>query len=331
MPYAVRPARPEDIPRLVDLLLLDAVERFDANPVLWQLTDDARGQIEKSLAFALTSAQQPFRQIWLVSEHLGTITGVIHSMLLPVPPIYAGKQGDPGLILPDSAVPPGAPNGTVDALLAAAEHALTDAGARILLATYVTGKLWQKAFQDRGYDPLTLYLSRSDLDDAGQPSTVRRATEADVSGIVARAAENKRILSEIDRFWESHPDADTRFTAWMNRSLTLEDRDLLVMGPSDDLTGYVIAQPASRLHFPSAHDITKIGVIDDYYHPDIADTSELAEGGEGATVLLRAAEAAFADRGVRAAFVVCPDKWRSKVEMLEAAGYETAMVWSIKR
>ena len=32
-----------------------------------------------------------------------------------------------------------------------------------------------------------------------------------------------------------------------------------------------------------------------------------------------------------AAFVVCPAGWQSKIEMLEAAGYETAMVWSIKR
>ena len=331
MSHVVRPAAPRDIPRLIDLLLLDAEERHNVDPILWRMVDDAPGQIEKALTFALTSAQQPFRQIWLVSEHLGTITGVIHSMLLPVPPIYAGKQGDPGLILPDSAVAPGAPDGTVDALVAAAETALTDAGARILLSTYVTGKHWQNAFQDHGYDPLTLYLSRSDPGDAGQPATVRWATEADVSGIVARAAENKRILSEIDRFWERHPDADTRFTAWMNRSLTLRDRDMLVMGPSDDLTGYVIAQPASRLHFPPAHDISGTGVIDDYYHPDLADPSALAEGGEGATVLLRAAEAAFADRGVGAVFAVCPVKWRSKVETLEAAGYETAMVWSIKR
>lgn len=106
---------------------------------------------------------------------------------------------------------------------------------------------------------------------------------------------------------------------------------MLVMGPSKDLTGYVIAQPASRLHFPPAHDITGTGVIDDYYHPELADPAVLIENGEGATVLLRAAEAAFADRGMGAAFVVCPAEWRSKTEMLEAAGYEIAMVWSIKR
>lgn len=331
MSHVVRPATPGDSPALIDLLLLDAKERHQVNPILWQMADDAPEQIGKALTFALTSQQQPFRQIWLVSEHLGTITGVIHAMLLPVPPIYAGNQGDPGLILPDSAVAPTAPDGTVDALVAAAERALTDAGAQILLSSFVTGKLWQDAFQDRGYDALTLYLSRNDPGDAEQPLAVRRATEADVSGIVARSTENRRILFEIDRFWERHPDADTRFAAWMNRSLTLRDRDMLVIGPSDGLTGYVIAQPASRLHFPSAHDITGTGVIDDYYHPDLADPFALAQGGEGATALLRAAEAAFADRGVGAVFVVCPAKWRSKIEMLEAAGYETAMVWSIKR
>lgn len=248
-----------------------------------------------------------------------------------MPPIYAGKQGEPGLILPDSAVAPGAPDGTVNALMAAAERALMDAGAKILLSTYVTGKPWREVFRDRGYDPLTLYLSRTDFGGSRRPSTVRRADEADVPGIVTRAAENKRILFWIDSFWERHPEADTRFAAWMNRSLTLKDRDMLVMGPSDDLTGYVIAQPTSRLHFPPAHDITGNGVIDDYYHPDLADPSVLAKGGEGAIILLRAAEAAFAGRGVAAAFVVCPAKWRSKLEMLEAAGYETAMVWSIKR
>ena len=331
MSHAVRTATTGDIPSLVDLLLMDAEERHAVDPILWKRAADAPAQIEKALTFALTSEQQPFRQIWQVSEHDGAINGVIHSMLLPVPPIYAGTQGDPGLILPDSAVVPGAPESTIDALVAAAERALMDAGAKTLLSTYVTGEPWRDVFLGRSYDPLTLYLSRTDLDDAGRPSITRLATEADVPGIVTRAAENKRILFEIDPFWERHSDADTRFTGWMNRSLTLRDRDMVVMGPPENLNGYVIAQPASRLHFPPAHDITGTGVIDDYYHPDLADPTVLANGGEGATTLLRAAEAAFADRGIGAAFVVCPARWRSKIEMLEAAGYETAMVWSIKR
>ena len=105
----------------------------------------------------------------------------------------------------------------------------------------------------------------------------------------------------------------------------------MVMGIVEELDGDILAPPASRLHFPPAHDITGTGVIDDYYHRDMADPTALADGSEGATALLRAAEAAFANRGVGAAFVVCPAGWLSKIEILEAAGYETAMVWSIKR
>ncbi|WP_071797442.1 hypothetical protein [Natronohydrobacter thiooxidans] len=331
MSHTVRTATTADIPRLVDLLLLDAEERHAIDPILWRMAADAPAQIEKALTFALTAEQQPFRQIWQVSEHEGAITGVIHSMLLPVPPIYAGRQGEPGLLLPDSAVAPGAPEGTIDVLVAAAERALKEAGAKILLSTYVAGEPWRDVFRGRNYAPLTLYLSRTDLGNAGRPSEVRLATEADVPGIVTRAAENKRILFGIDPFWEQHSDADTRFSGWMKRSLTLRDRDMMVLGAPEELSGYVIAQPASRLHFPPAHDITGTGVIDDYYHPDLADAAVLANDGEGATTLLRAAEAAFADRGMAAAFVVCPAGWRSKIEMLEAAGYETAMVWSIKR
>ena len=106
---------------------------------------------------------------------------------------------------------------------------------------------------------------------------------------------------------------------------------MMVLGTSEDLEGYIIAQPASRLHFPPAHDITGTGVIDDYYHPELANPAALDRGNNGARALLRAAEAAFANRGMGTAFVVCPAGWTSKIEFLESAGYETAMVWSIKR
>ena len=295
------------------------------------MADDAAAQIEKAPTFALTAEAQPFPQFWQVAEEDGQLVGVVHSMLLPVPPIYAGEDGMPGLILPDSFAAPDAPGGTVAALVDSAEAALREAGARILLSSFVTGRAWRSAFEAGGYVPLTLYLSRTDMGDAGMPSGVRPATEDDVPGIVARSAENRRVLYDIDPFWAIHAEADTRFDAWMRRSLTLPDRDMIVMGKPAALEGYVIAQPASRLHFPPAHDITGTGVIDDFYHPDLADPATLAHGGAGAAALLRAAEAAFAERGTGAAFIVCPAGWRSKVELLEAAGYETAMVWSIKR
>ena len=331
MTQTIRPATPDDIPRLVELLMLDAGERHAQDAILWKLADDASAQIEKALTFALTAEQQPFQQIWRVAEDGGRVTGVIHAMMLPVPPIYAGSFGEPGLILPDSFVAPDAPRGTVEALLSTAENALHEAGARINLTSYVAGEDWRSAFEANGYEPLTLYFSRTDLGDRGMPADIRQATEDDVPGIVARSAENRQVLFDIDPFWEIHPEADSRFSAWMTRSLALRDRDMMVLGSSRDLEGYVIAQPASRLHFPPAHDITGTGVIDDYYHPELANPAALDQGREGASALLRVAEAAFANRGMGAAFVVCPAGWTSKIELLESAGYETAMVWSIKR
>ena len=330
MTQTIRPATPDDMPRLVELLMLDAQERHAEDAILWKMADDAPAQIEKALIFALTAEQQPFRQFWHVADDEGQITGVIHAMMLPVPPIYAGPFGKPGLILPDSWVAADAASGTVDDLLTAAEDALHEAGAQIKLASYVAGEAWRTAFEASGYGALTLYLSRSDLGDQVMPAGVRQATEDDIAGIVARSAENRQVLFDIDLFWEIHPEADPRFSAWMTRSLTLRDRDMMVLGTPEDLQGYVIAQPASRLHFPPAHDTTGTGVIDDYYHPELANPAALDHGGEGASALLRAAEAAFANRGMGAAFVVCPAGWTSRIELLESAGYETAMVWSSK-
>lgn len=328
MPPVVRPATTEDLPRMVELLLADARARHAQDAVLWTLADDAAAQVEKAVTFAPTADR---RQFWQVAEADGRIAGVVHSMMLPVPPIYAGADGEPGLILSDSFAASDAPEGTVEALVEAAEAILEAAGAQIVLSSFVAGRAWEAAFEGRGYEPLTLYLSRTDLGGVGMPPDARPASPSDVPGIVARSAENRAVLFGIDPFWAIHPQADARFDAWMRRSLTLPDRDLLVTGPAEAPEGYVIAQPASRLHFPPAHDIAGTGVIDDFHHPDLADPATLAGGGAGATALLRAAEAAFAERGVGAAFVVCPAGWRSKVEVLEAAGYEIAMVWSIKR
>ncbi|OWU85886.1 hypothetical protein ATO6_03075 [Oceanicola sp. 22II-s10i] len=331
MTSAIRAATVQDIPQLVTLLMDDATDRQTTDPVLWRLADDARDRIAQALSFALTAEQQPVRQFWLVCERAGGIVGVVHAIMLPVPPIYAGSFGEPGLIMADSHTAPDAPAGTEDALVAAAETVLREAGAKILLSTYVTGQVWDRTFAQRGYAPLTLYLSRTDMGDAGRPQGLRAATAEDVPGIVAHSAANRRTLWQIEPFWEPHTDADARFGAWMTRSLTLRDRDMLVMGPPDDLAGYAIAQPASRTHFPSAHDISGTGVIDDFYHLDFADQDALKNGGAGAVRLLNGAEAAFAARGMGAAFVVCPAGWTAKIEMLEDAGYSTAMVWSIKR
>jgi hypothetical protein len=134
---------------LVELLLADARERRDLDAALWALADDAAAQIERALTFAMTAEAQPLRQFWLVAEAAGAIVGVVHAMALPVPPIYAGASGEPGLILPDSFVLPEAPDGTTEALVAAAEEVLRNDGARILLPSFVTDQTGRRPSRGR--------------------------------------------------------------------------------------------------------------------------------------------------------------------------------------
>jgi hypothetical protein len=117
----------------------------------------------------------------------------------------------------------------------------------------------------------------------------------------------------------------------MRRSLTLTDRDMMVAGNTAEIDGYIIAQPASRLHFPPAHDIDSVGVIDDYFHTEMANPAELDGGGVVSASLLSAAEDAFAERHTETGFVVCPAGWHSKIEVLEHTGYTTAMTWFAKK
>ncbi|MGH6858830.1 MAG: hypothetical protein ACRECY_01160 [Phyllobacterium sp.] len=331
MTAEIRAATLPDLPSMVDLLMQDAERRRDYNPALWALADDARQKVAESVSFTLTAENQPFWQKWLVAEAAGKLVGIIHTVCLPVPPIYAGKWGDPGLLMPETFVTQDVPAGTLEALIDAAEVDLRASGATLLLSSFVCGDEWNAAFRRRGYEPLTLYLSKSDLGSASQLAGVRAATDHDIDGIVARSSENRSILYQLDAFWTPHPEADTRFGSWMKKSLTLTDRDMLISGPQDALDGYVVAHPASRLHFPPAHDISATGVIDDFFHRQYADPTETREGDAAAQTLLQAAEASFSARGIKTAFVVCPAAWTSKIGLLEKAGYKTAMVWMIKR
>lgn len=113
-------------------------------------------------------------------------------MLLPVPPIYAGKWGDPGLLMPECFATADAPPGTIPALVEAAEADLRDAGAELLLASFVCGNDLRVCFEQRGYRPLTLYLAKSNLEGATPPLDVRAASDSDIAGIVRRSAENRK-------------------------------------------------------------------------------------------------------------------------------------------
>lgn len=330
MAAKTRAAAPEDIPAVIELLVAGGIARAGRDPLLWALAEDPAAESAAALRFALEGERQPFRQAWLVAEAAGWVCGVAHSMRLPVPPIYAGRFGQPGLILGDSCVSDAAPDGTARALMEAAEADLLEDGAGVLLAAGVPGDGWAGQGQGAAYRDLTLYYNKAlGAEDVAAPD-VRKAGEGDVAGIVAASAVNRRVLHQLDRFWEPHGEADARFGAWMTKSLGLADRDMLVAGAEGKVEGYAVAQPAGPLHLPPAHDPARTGFLDDYYHADFADPDRLADDGAGALALLNAAEAAFRSRGKLCALVVCPAAWTSKRALLQRAGYEVGLVWGIR-
>jgi hypothetical protein len=253
-------------------------------------------------------------------------------MLVPVPPIYDGSAGPPGLFLDDCFISTDAPSGTAEALLAATEAALVAAGAPRLIASCPAAGPLRPLYEHHGYEPVTLYMVKHRFSPEALPPSVRMAGAEDVPGIVKRSAEHRRMLARINsRFWHIHPEADSRFEAWMRRSLTFRDRDMLVTTAGREVRGYAVAQPIAPLLVPAAHEITAIGVIDDFYEEDFADISALSAGGSSGADLLAAAESAFARRAIDSALVVCPAGWTSKVHLLEQRGYRTAKLWMLKR
>ena len=320
------PATPTDIPAMSPPLLEAARGRAKSDPALWPLTESPSEAVEQSLRRAMAAENAPFRQQWLRSD-----AGLTHGIHLPVPPIYAGRFGAPGLIMDDSTLSPGTGAEEAAQLLAAAEEDLRGHGARILLAASVPGGAFEAAFVAAGYAPLTLYYARSGLTSAPTPNTptaqsdTHSATEADLPAIALRSAESRATLQAIDPFWEPHPEAAERFSAWMARSLTLADRDVIVSDAEG--AGYVIAQPATPLHVPPAHATAHLGIIDDWHHAEMADPADLSGDGTGARALLQQAETALAARGRDSALVVCPAGWLSKRAVLEAADYHVALTW----
>jgi len=331
MAVSIQPAGLSDLDAVVDLLIEDARQRQAEHQVLWKLMTDASTKARLTLKAAMENENPPFREQWLVARADENIVGIVHTVLLPIPPVYAGEFGPPGLIMEDSYVSKDAPKGSYSVLLKAAEADLIEAGAKVLLASSAKDNPWESEFAAHRYEPLTHYLAKTGLIKDGQVNGVRPATKEDIPEIVRTSAVNRSILFDLDTFWKPHPDADTRFRDWMTFSLELTDRDMFVAETGRDLSGYIIAQPATPLHFPVSHNISATGMIDDFFHSDFEDQHELKEATNGAVGLLRTAEAALQGRKVDAAIVVCPAAWDSKMQLLESAGYETAISWLIKR
>jgi predicted N-acetyltransferase YhbS len=332
MPPSIRPATPHDLPGIVSLLTRDAQERRSLDPLLWRLAANAPAQVEAAVGAALNSSVASARGLWFVAEHSGRIVGVTHAMMVPVPPIYDGAAGLPGLLLDDCFTSAGAPSGTAEALLVATEAALRTAGASALIASCPAAGPLRPLYERHGYEPVTLYMAKHRFSPDALPLRVRSAGAEDVPGIVKLSAEHRKTLAKVNpRFWRIHPEADSRFDAWMRRSLTLKDRDMRVAGVPGEVHGYVIAQPCSPLLIPIAHDVAAIGVIDDFYDEEFASVSAVSNCGSSGEDLLAAAESAFAQRGVESALVVCPAAWPSKISLLERRGFLTAKLWMLKR
>jgi predicted N-acetyltransferase YhbS len=332
MPPSIRPATPQDVPAIVALLTHDAQERRSLDPLFWRIAADAPTRIERAVGTVLNGSEASARELWFVAEHAERIVGVTHAMHVPVPPIYDSSAGSPGLLLDDCSISAEAPSGTAEAMLVATEAALRRAGALRLVASCPAAGPLRALYEREGYEPVTLYMAKHHLSFHALASMVRFARAEDVPGIVKRSAEHRGILAKINpRFWHIHPEADGRFDAWMRRSLTLKDRDMLVAAEAGEVHGYVIAQPISPLLVPAGHEVAPIGVIDDFYDEDFANISAVSSSGLSGEKLLTAAESAFARRAVDSALVVCPAAWSSKVSLLERRGYRTVKLWMLRR
>jgi hypothetical protein len=223
-------------------------------------------------------------------------------------------------------------DGSYRGWLAEDEMGTVVAGGGVLIASCPAGGPWRALYERHGYEPVTLYMAKNGFSVGAVAPNIGPARPENVPGIVERSAEHRKTLAELNpRFWHLHPEADGRFAAWMQFSLTLKDRDMIVATTQDEVHGYIIAQPVSPLLVPAAHDVGAIGVIDDFYDQDFAKVSAVSNGGATAAALLSAAESAFARRALTGTLVVCPAAWTSKVFLLERAGYRIAKLWMLKR
>ena len=332
MPHSIRPIASSDLPGIVALLIQDAQRRSSLDPHLWRTAADAPARVERAVGAALNSTATLPQDFWHVAEHAGRIAGVTHAMIVPVPPIYDAAASTPGLLLDECVTSSNAPSGTAEALLAATEAALKAAGASSLIASCPAEAVSRALYERHGYEPVTLYMAKHRFSRDAVSPRVQPARAGHVPAIVKLSAKHRRTLAEVNpRFWHIHPEADGRFDAWMRRSLTLGDRDMLVAEQAGEVRGYIIAQPCSPLLIPLTDEVAGLGVVDDFYDECFAEVSAVSDGGPSGEELLVAAESAFARRGVDSAIVVCPSAWSSKVALLQRSGYRTAKLWMLKR
>jgi hypothetical protein len=327
MPVLVRPARPGDLAAVCALLLRDAADRATSDGALWVPATDAAQRV----AGAFSEEVPEGRTVrWLVAEVANVVVGVVRFGVIPCPPIYHLAGGLALLLFDETCVSSLAPEGALAALIEAAEREGAAMGAVIQLAACAAFQLGKcRAFEAAGYAIVTQYLVKHGFaDGSASRSPVRVAAPADIPAIVAMGVEAQKALCEANaKMWKPHPDAPTRFGAWMQYSLRLPDRRILVFDAGEP-SGFVIAQPASALHVPISCERSHIGLIDDFWASAFAAADALSSS--DASMLLCAAEAEFVRRGRTSTMAICPKDWRAKNDVLRGRGYVDGNTWMLK-
>ncbi|MBI1212450.1 MAG: hypothetical protein GC190_13380 [Alphaproteobacteria bacterium] len=322
----VRPAGNNDVARIVQLIVSERAVRCEADAKLGSLARASTTHIEQTVDHEVGAGWTGFR--WFVFESGGRVVGAVRVGLIPCPPIYHLGGQSAGIVLDC------AEDETSEAfgpLLIAAESDVRKRGAAILLAAASERDAGRaKVLTTNGYEPVTHFLLKSRLEHHSA-TDARPAIAEDVSVIVALNAEARARLREANALmWESHPDAAARFGAWMGYSLSLPDRTMIVAPKSGDVTGFVIAQPASPLQVPLAFERESVGLIDDF-HCATFGTSLMTPGPSAiGSALLSAAERDLMERGKDRAVAICPTAWTAKLRFLTRHGYEPMTTWFVK-
>jgi hypothetical protein len=331
MTLHVRAADPRDADAITALLLKDADYRQSLNSDLWAVARDAEQRVRASLGTIREPVTGPFTHHWIVAEEGGELRGVVHGLNVPPPPLFDLHGGNAGILLDDCYFP--SDERVSAALVNAAERALADAGAVLFVAASPAGWVERTGFlQAAGYEHTTFYMARGRIAaaPAAQPRA-RVATTADIPGIVRLSTLHRAQLKAASpHFWNVHEEANDRFASWMAVTLTLPDRRMFVTGATGEVDGFIVAQPGSPLHLTAAHDLARVGLIDDF-HARAFELNWLdgEPSGEPAA-LLAAAEAELCARGAEVALAICPVLMTRKFELLLAAGYAPANIWMVK-
>ena len=332
MTLHVRAADSRDADAITALLLGDARYRESLNSNLWAVAPDAEQRVRASLGTISEPVTGPFTHHWIVAEEGRVLRGVVHALNVPPPPLFDLDGGNAGVLLDDCHFSSDERAST--ALLETAERVLAEAGAVLFVAASPVDWIDRTAFlQAAGYEPTTLYMAKSNI--AAVPSVyerVRFATSADLGRIVQLSALHRAQLKAASpQFWNVHDEADERFAGWMAVTLTLPDRAMFVVtGATDEVNGFIVAQPGSPLHLTAAHDLARVGLIDDFHARAFEPSWAAGEPSGEPAALLVAAETQLGSRGAEVALAICPVRMTRKVELLLAAGYAPANVWMIK-